>query len=915
MKMSRNWLLLLMALGALSFALGCGGDDPAGPGGGGDDPDPEGTTALVGDDGGEQTTFTSYEQVSLSLADLTPNTVYTIQVDDNRKAVIGTYELTTDENGEMDASSVLYDPAPGTYTVSVLGTSISFDITVQAPTSVYYMPCDASGNHVNNVAEGAPVYLTAANGTAGESVHVFVAPNRYDWAYGMYLYDYTELVEELTFDGDGEIAPTTIWDSSEIVDMTAAYDVIIDVNGNNVYDEGDYLDGQLGVGFVVQEVQPIKASIDGHIVERLSADIHYVYRDVFDVNENVYVYVNPVAAMNNLGGDRSVKWCIVPHKASWADQDTLNAVTTPLGDTVQEGCTNAGRRLVWPAPLTAGQYDIVIDVDKDGLYDKGTDFLDGYSGSGNWVGFTVQEEPEQKDWTVLVYADGEGNLSGTRSQYATEIAGAMDGDTYAAVLFDGDNNVPAYNYCKRYICSSGGTVTEDADYGDLNMGHPLTLHDFLTWGIAKFPADRYMIVLSNHGGSWYGESHQVIDELWYDSDKAMCYDNGDALNLHELESVYRDVSAMVGGKLDVIWYQGCLMGAVEVASASKDYFAYMVSHETVRYGGENTNKFPNLIAALNGDPTAQTAAEKAVTVETAPTSSFGASYDLSEYDDLESSIRTFVDTCLDHDDWETFKIKIADILTQVRRVGPPVEPVNLMPYAENGDLQDFFDRISDAHPDSIPEEVRDAADAVSVDAIFLVDETAGNEGGEEGLNGVAIWLPEEAAHFNAHAAEYSGFDFATNTRWLQFLAELYGVAYRIELTWGAQPRDLDSHLYAPNGEHLYYMTDFITGANLDVDDTQGYGPENIRISFLVPGDIDHYEYKVYLYAGEDDTGEIATVKFFEGGATTPSHVWTSGSWQGVQWWHVFNLMTADGSVVTVDSVSKDMGAAKDFPAK
>ncbi|MCB1150245.1 hypothetical protein KDK88_01765 [bacterium] len=907
----RILFLLLLATGALLLALGCGGDDPATPGGG-DDP-VTGVTALVGDDGGEQTAFESYEQVSLSLADLTPNTLYTIQVEDASKSVLGTYELVTDADGEMDAASVLYDPEPGTYTISVLGTAISFDITVNPPTGVVYTPCDEGGDHVNNVAEGAPVYLKAENGTPGQAVRVFVAPNRYDWTYGMYLYDYTGSVEELTFDDDGVIAPTLIWNAGEIVDLNAAYDVIVDVDGDNTYSAGDYLDGKLGVGFVVQEEIPAKTLIDGHVIERLSSDVHYVYRDVFDVNEDVYVYVNPVAKMRNLGGDRSVAWVIVPHKAVWADQDTLRPVTTPLGDTVQQGCTNAGRRLVWAAPLTPGQYDVVIDVDQDGLYDKGQDFLDGYSGQGNRVGFTVQEEPDTRDWTVLVYADGEGGLSGTRSQYAAEIAGAMDNDTYAAVLFDGDD-AAGYTDCKRYICSSGGTVTTDADYGELNMGHPLTLHDFLTWGIAKFPARRYMIVLSNHGGSWYGESHAVPNELWYETDKAMCYDNGDALNLHELESVYRDISAMVGGKLDVIWYQGCLMGGVEVASVSKDYFATMVSHETVRYGAENTNKFPNVITALNGNPTAIMAARSCVNQPTAPTASYGASYDLSQYDDLETSIRAFTDACLGHDDWGTFKGKIAEKLAVVRRVAPPGSAAELTPYIENGDLQDFFDRVSDAHPDSIPATVRDAADAVSVNAVFLTDETAGNEGGAAGLNGVAIWLPRTAAEFNSHAAEYSGFDFATNTRWLEFLAELYGVAYRIELTWGAEPRDLDSHLYSPNGEHMYYGNRTITGADLDTDDTSGFGPENTRISFLVEGDVDHYEYKVYLYSGSDDSGELATVKVFRGGDPNPTHVWQQG-WSGIRWWHVFNLTSPGGVIENVNTVSKALADEEAMPPK
>jgi hypothetical protein len=895
----KKWLMfILAAIALIALSLGCSSStDPVD-----DDPDPTGTTALVGDDGTATTAFSSFEQVSMSLADLTPHTIYTIEVSDGSKTLIGTYQLTTDRNGEMDAASVLYDPVPGSYNVDVLGTSISFTLTISAPTVMTFVPCDDTGEHLNNINVGESVYIKGFNGTPDTSIDVYIVPNRYDWAPGMFLYDYSESVEHLTFDGDGVIPPTVIWQQA-LNDESSAYDVIVDMNANGVYDADDYLDGQIGVGFVVQEVDLGKVMIDGHIVERLSSDSGYVYRDVFNTDENVYVFLNPVAKMNNLGGDRYVRWYIVPHQATWNDQDPLNPIEDPLGDTVQYGCTNAGRRLVWPGPLTPGQYDIVIDVDGDEKYDKGSDILDGYSGQGSWVGFTVQDTPETKDWTVLVYADGEGGLSGTRSQYANEIAANMDGDTYAAVLFDGDD-AGGYADCKRYICTPG-TVTEDHDFGELNMGHPLTLHDFLTWGIAKFPARRYMVVLSNHGGSWFKEGHSLPNELWYDEDKAICYDNGDGLNMYELEAVYRDIKTMVGDKLDVIWYQGCLMGAVEVAAVSKDYFDYMVSHETVRYGSENTNKFPNLITYMNGNPNAADAAEKCVSADSAPNSSSAASYDLSGYGDLESDIRAFVDAALAHPDWDTFKAEIGDLLNTVRRTGDPGG--SLEPYMQNGDLGDFFDKIGEADTGNIPADIRGLADSVFIVNAFFVDNWMGNNGGAEGITGCAIWLPRSAAEFNSYAAEYSGFDFTTNTRWLEFLAELYGVAYRIELTWGADPRDLDSHLYDANGNHLAYYNRDIPGANLDVDDTSSYGPENVRISFVAEGpSADHYEYKIRAYSGNYSTGHLSSVKVFRGGNPQPVNTYLRTWNDGNRGWHVFNIMTDDGSIVEVNQVFSDI---------
>lgn len=80
---------------------------------------------------------------------------------------------------------------------------------------------------------------------------------------------------------------------------------------------------------------------------------------------------------------------------------------------------------------------------------------------------------------------------------------------------------------------------------------------------------------------------------------------------------------------------------------------------------------------------------------------------------------------------------------------------------------------------------------------------------------------------------------------------------RIVLTWGATPPDLDSHLFLPydgsagkgasgTAYHIAYYNKRIAdgSAELDVDDTDGYGPETITISRLKKG---YYKYYVTDY--------------------------------------------------------------------
>lgn len=74
---------------------------------------------------------------------------------------------------------------------------------------------------------------------------------------------------------------------------------------------------------------------------------------------------------------------------------------------------------------------------------------------------------------------------------------------------------------------------------------------------------------------------------------------------------------------------------------------------------------------------------------------------------------------------------------------------------------------------------------------------------------------------------------------------------RIVLAWGATPNDLDSHLYFP-GNHVYFSDKSRSSSQLDVDDTNGYGPETITIVKKKAGQ--KYLYAVHNYTDGDAKG-------------------------------------------------------------
>lgn len=75
---------------------------------------------------------------------------------------------------------------------------------------------------------------------------------------------------------------------------------------------------------------------------------------------------------------------------------------------------------------------------------------------------------------------------------------------------------------------------------------------------------------------------------------------------------------------------------------------------------------------------------------------------------------------------------------------------------------------------------------------------------------------------------------------------------RVVLNWGRSPMDLDSHLVFP-GNHVYFSNKDGTDTQLDVDDTDSYGPETITIRNKHAGQ--RYVYAVHNYSARSDSGD------------------------------------------------------------
>lgn len=129
--------------------------------------------------------------------------------------------------------------------------------------------------------------------------------------------------------------------------------------------------------------------------------------------------------------------------------------------------------------------------------------------------------------------------------------------------------------------------------------------------------------------------------------------------------------------------------------------------------------------------------------------------------------------------------------------------------------------------------------------------------------------------------------------------EISGSSFRVVLTWGENPSDLDSHVEGlmASGRtfHTYYWNKSARNGdtevcNLDVDDTTSYGPETITLNTETSSP---YYYYVHRYAGRGSVADSgAQVKLYQGADLIAS--FNAPSDQGnADYWNVFALVDGD----------------------
>ncbi len=142
--------------------------------------------------------------------------------------------------------------------------------------------------------------------------------------------------------------------------------------------------------------------------------------------------------------------------------------------------------------------------------------------------------------------------------------------------------------------------------------------------------------------------------------------------------------------------------------------------------------------------------------------------------------------------------------------------------------------------------------------------------------------------------------------------------------WNTPTSDIDLHVWNPQGQHCYYNRRFITEGSLDLDDTEGYGPEVFTAENALAGT---YIIKLNCYDLDDDPYSDVSVQLRLYGETRSffgPHRFTVADRNGnvaEAWWEVttfemgnglFDLKAQPLSPEMIEQVKRDM---RNLPAK
>lgn len=417
------------------------------------------------------------------------------------------------------------------------------------------------------------------------------------------------------------------------------------------------------------------------------------------------------------------------------------------GQTLASAQTDAtGQALLPLANVAAGNYHVQVSGASAGT--QATYDLDVRAGG---AGTTATGG----SWTLLVYIAGDNNLEGAGVEDVNEMeAAAVRAGINFGVLFDRSPQHDSSN--GNWSDTRRGVIVQDSSMatigsrlepiGEVDTGRQQTLTDFINWGAANLPAQRYALVVWNHdGGSIAGSASD-------DSSAGSSLSN---------RAVRDAIAGSSLGRVDVVGFDACLMAMVETGSELASVASMLVASQQTE-GGDGW-EYTSLLNRLSAQGGADPAALASLIVDTYVPSAGGgttlSAIDLARIAAVETAINGFATVMRNASaaDWAA---------VQTARVRS-TEADRQLPYSV--DLVDFMTELQTASGTA-------AVDAAALAVADAVRAAVSREVGPSSFHGLSVVFPDRTQLMPGEFTIYTAAEqrFLANTAWDDFLNQYLG---------------------------------------------------------------------------------------------------------------------------------------------
>jgi hypothetical protein len=467
------------------------------------------------------------------------------------------------------------------------------------------------------------------------------------------------------------------------------------------------------------------------------------------------------------------------------------------------------------------------------------------------------------EWTIIYYSDADDDILEEDMWYDVNEMEMVGSNSQLNIVVQMDRAEGAFGGDGNWTDTRRFYITRDDDpshitspivenLGEADMGNPQTLLDFILWTVQKYPAKKYALILSDHGGGWTGGFSDL--------------EAGTDLSMPEIiAAIDRAQQQMGGQKFEIIGFDACLMGMIEVYGSLYQYSNYMVaSEEVIPATGWSYAAWLGQLAqnpAMTGREATQSIVSTYIVQDTAFTRA--SPEDVAEVEadttlsaiesarvpDVIGAMNQFITVMADVD--QRYVAQAREYTRSYYSIFGEDEPSPFI------DLGNFADVLANETGDSA---VAAAAQQlqIAIDSAVVAEKHGQRMSGS---NGMAFHFPisdiyaytELNSDFPPYYAE-SAYKFLEQSSWDEFLAYHYmGEAF--------VPQDGQAYIPPRTSEVVAPGASQLSIAPIQLSDTEIVGDETLTLTTTVDGNVSYIYFILYFYNPEADAYWVGDISF------------------------------------------------------